>query len=180
MDTENNDVRLVGKKTNWPLLIVGLLVLALLGYMLWEAANGGHHADDGHGHNEQQEQQGQSGDTSVRDIAGIYAVPNATDLHNQNLELEEVTVASVVSDRLFYVQQGNAGQRLLVHLGDNLDAGGTEQRVQVMAGQRLTLSGELKDVSQQNIEVGDDYTEAEAQIVRTERVYLHANEMQTQ
>jgi preprotein translocase subunit YajC len=178
MDTDNNDVRLVGKKSNWPLLLIALLVLALLGYMLWASAKG--NQQDDRQQDDQQAQQMQEGDTDVQDIAGIYAIANASELHNQNLDLEDVTVASVVSDRLFYVHQGNPDQLLLVHLAEDLDEGTTEQRVQVMAGQRLSISGELKDVSQQDIEVGDEYTEAEAQTARGERVYLHANEIESQ
>ncbi|HEY0011180.1 MAG TPA: hypothetical protein VGB97_04745 [Candidatus Paceibacterota bacterium] len=163
-----NDVRLVGKPSKLPLIILGLLVLALLGYLLWHSGKAQEGAEQG-----QQQMQQQVG-ADVRDIAGVYGVTNTADLHNRNLALEDVTVSRVISDRLFYVHQGNEAQPLLVYLADRLDEGENEGGVRIQVGQKLSVSGELKDVSQAGIDEGDDYAADEVGIIRGERVYLEA------
>jgi hypothetical protein len=170
MDIDNNDVRLVGKKSKAPLyLILALLALIILGLLAWKSM----HSDDNRQQNQPQTvQQQNAGD--VRDIAGVYGVQNANDLNGRNLDLNDVTVSRVVSDRLFYVHQGTEAQQLLVYLTDALDEGNTEGQVRVKAGDTLSLKGELAVPANVNLDNEDDYAKQEAELLRGERVFLKA------
>jgi hypothetical protein len=170
---DTNDVRLVGRKSKLPLLLIlAALAAAALAYMMWKSQDSAMTAAPA---SETPSQEDQAND--VRTIAGIYALTEVGGLHNRNFELQGAVVADVVSDRLFYVSEEGNGQQLLVHLDENLDEGGAEGRVQVETGQRLDLRGELKDASQAAIE-GSDYTDDEASAAGSQRMYLHVTDLE--
>lgn len=188
MDSDHNDVRLVGRKSNAGLwAVLALIAAVLLGYLFWLSMDESGVAGDQSltgvpttTQNQQarwpQNQQNNMAD-DVRDIGGIYALTSVRGLHNQNVEFSDLVVTRIISDSLFYVHQGNTNQQLLVHLEPDLLE---ERGVSIDAGQRIRIEGELKDVSQEAIEVGEQYTQTEVNVATGERVLLVASDIEMQ
>ncbi len=178
MDENNNDVRLVGRKSNMPLLlVVGLIALGLLGFMWWKSMDTQSVATNVSTTTAQRSvaivNEEETAD-NIENIADMYAVTDPTELHNQNVEFNDVSVTSVVSERVFLVNQGGTNQSLLVKLDEDLTE--NEDTPIITVGQRLDLKGELRNVAEENIEEGE-YTRAEIAAAINQRVFLNATQI---
>ncbi len=181
MNSNNNDVRLVGRKSNMSLwVLIGLIALGVLGAMLWKAMDSDGDVALINASSTPAQLQDRAEDDAIdniENIAGIYAVTDRAKLHNENVSLDGVVVSSVVSDRVFYVDQGNPNQLILVMLDRDVD---DEQQLAFTPGQRLNLEGELKNTSEEDMEVGDNYTATEVTAATNQRMFLHASSAEVQ
>jgi len=106
----------------------------------------------------------------LEDIADVYAVQNTNDLHDQYLGLNEVIVSRVVSDRLFYVHQGDESQQVLVY--DGADSQGSRvlkagDEIGYIRG-TLAVSGSLTFVED------DESSQEEIDFLKKEQFFLRA------
>lgn len=113
----------------------------------------------------------------ITDVVAIVTTPDKQSLVNKQAQLTNVPVQSVIADRTFWAGPSN-NQRLLVVLDEALDTGGTEKRLDINAGQTLTINGlirRLPTTAEAQKQWGLSATEASA--LENEQIYLQAQQV---
>lgn len=153
-------------KTNW-MVIVGLIVVGLVGYFLWVAANTDDVVEpDVNDINETSfpaegtdipentdDPDAMDSDTMNEDITSLDEILNTTDqttLVDSTVNLTAVPVLSVASDRVFFVGD-STDQSMAVLLDEDLSPESeTEGQVNIQAGQSVSLTGVIRETPSEN------------------------------
>ncbi len=198
MATNNNDVRLMGKRSTAPAWLMLVLLAALIGGIIWWLSDNDRANVLGLNSSSTattSDETPMGGSTTTRDnavatntvdnelvgdawtISGLVAVTDLEEIDNDNISLMNLVVDEVVSDRLFYVTQGNQNQRLLVRYNDawweRLTRGEEEE---VVAGDQFDATGEIRVVTT-GMDFGNEYTAAELSELRSQRVIFEVGDI---
>lgn len=114
----------------------------------------------------------------ITDIVAVTTTQNQQSLVDRQVQLTSTPVQSVVGDRTFWVGPSNT-QQMFVVLDEALDSGSTEKRLDVNAGQMLTINGLIRPmpgVADAQKQWGLSAAEAEA--LKSQKVYLQASQVQ--
>lgn len=123
--------------------------------------------------------QGAAAGEPITDVLVIVAAPDRPSLVGKRVQLTDVPVRSVVSDRGFWVGPSD-GQRMFVRLDEKLDKGGMEQKLDVNKGQARTITGVIRELpSAQDIQRQWGLESSEAAALKGERIYLHAENFES-
>ncbi len=186
----DSQVRLVGKKSIWPwlLLLLGILLVGALLYKAMDKDNNENVNTTVRNTNTQSvlptpENVNLNTNTSTNGGAGAV-ITNLADLsigdlgslQNRQFDLAGVAVKRVVGDKVFYVNTNN-NQEMLVYLDPQLDNGGAEQKVVVKAGQNVAMKGSVQALPafEQLRQWG--LTDADVQGLQGQQVYLRASQI---
>lgn len=113
----------------------------------------------------------------ITDVVIFNTTPDKKSLVNRQVQLTNVNVQSVVGDRTFWVGPNNT-QQMLVVLDEALDSGSTEKRLDVNAGQTVTLTGLVRALpSTQEAQKQWGLSAAEASALQNQQVYLQASQV---
>ncbi|MBW3637867.1 MAG: hypothetical protein KY445_15600 [Armatimonadetes bacterium] len=115
----------------------------------------------------------------VKDLVVVVTRPVRPDLINRRVELSGVKVQSVVGDKTFWVGP-SANQRLFVVLEEEKTPNTpVEGKVDVNAGQTVTMSGTIKKMpAMAEIRNRWTLTDAETAPLKNEPIYLHVDKVQ--
>lgn len=111
----------------------------------------------------------------VTDVDIFGSTADKASLVGRQVELSNVRVTRVLSDRLFTVTSGS-GEMFAMLAGRLDNAGGNEQRIGVRQGEMLNLSGEFRRVpaaADLAREQRTGLTPAETEALRDQQVHLH-------
>lgn len=114
----------------------------------------------------------------ITDVVVVATTQDQQSLVNRQVQLTNTPVQSVVGDRTFWVGPSNT-QQMFVVLDEALDSGSTEKRLDVNAGQMLTINGLLRpmpNTADAQKQWGLSATETEA--LKSQKVYLQASQVQ--
>lgn len=113
----------------------------------------------------------------------ITEADNQMDLAGRDVMLSDMRVTRVVGDKTFYVvpQGMQNAEELLIVLDQVPTPGqpGVEGRYDVTAGQIMTIEGELRELDVDPVEEWQ-LTEAEAQTLSSDEIYVHADQLDIQ
>ena len=114
----------------------------------------------------------------ITDVVVVATTQDQQSLVNRQVQLTNTPVRSVTGDRTFWVGPSNT-QQMLVVLDESLDSGSTEKRLAVKAGQTLTINGLLRPMpSTADAQKQWGLTAAEAEALKSQKVYLQASQVQ--
>lgn len=114
----------------------------------------------------------------ITDVVVIATTQDQQSLVNRQVQLTNTPVQSVVGDRTFWVGPSNT-QQMLVVLDEALDSGSTEKRLDVNAGQMLTINGLLRPMpNMADAQKQWGLSAAEADALKSQKVYLQASQVQ--
>lgn len=110
----------------------------------------------------------------VTDVNVFGSAADKKSLVGRDVELQNVSVARVLSDRVFTVTAGAA--EMFVMLDDRLNRGAAEQAIQARPGQMVNLSGSFRAVpdAETKDEQGRGLNPQEYQQMKGQQIYLHA------
>lgn len=114
-----------------------------------------------------------SGDR-VTDVNLFATTADKSTIVGRRVDLTNVKVNRVLSDRVFTVTSGNG--EMFVMLDENLDtAGGKEQQIKMRPGQLVNLGGTFRTVPTGEVkeERSRDLNRREYEQMKDQRVYLH-------
>ena len=114
----------------------------------------------------------------ITDVAVVATTQDQQSLVNRQVQLTNTPVRSVTGDRTFWVGPSNT-QQMLVVLDEALDSGSTEKRLAVKAGQMMTITGLLRPMpNTADAQKQWGLTAAEAEALKSQKVYLQASQVQ--
>ena len=115
----------------------------------------------------------------ITDVLLIIDAPDRPRLAGRRVQLKDVKVRSVVSDRGFWVGPSD-DRRLFVRLDEKLDKGAMERKLDVDKGQSRTITGVIREVpGAEEIQRQWGLDASEAAALKNERVYLHAEDFKS-
>ncbi len=114
----------------------------------------------------------------ITDVVVVTTTQDQQSLVNRQVQLTNTPVQGVTGDRTFWVGPSNT-QQMLVVLDEALDSGGTEKRLDVNPGQTLTINGLLRPMpNTADAQKQWGLTAAEAEALKSQKVYLQASQIQ--
>jgi hypothetical protein len=114
----------------------------------------------------------------ITDVVVVTTTQDQQSLVNRQVQLTNTPVQTVTGDRTFWVGPSNT-QQMLVVLDEALDSGGTEKRLDVNQGQTLTINGLLRPMpNTADAQKQWGLTAAEAEALKSQKVYLQASQIQ--
>lgn len=114
----------------------------------------------------------------ITDVLVVATTQDQQSLVNRQVQLTNTPVQSVTGDRTFWVGPSNT-QQMLVVLDEALDSGSTEKRLDVNAGQTLTINGLLRPMpNTADAQKQWGLSAAEAEALKSQKVYLQASQIQ--
>lgn len=114
----------------------------------------------------------------ITDVVVIATTQDQQSLVNRQVQLTNTPVQSVIGDRTFWVGPSNT-QQMLVVLDEALDSGSTEKRLDVNAGQTLTINGLLRPMpNTADAQKQWGLSAAETEPLKSQKVYLQASQVQ--
>lgn len=166
----------------WLLLLLGLLALLLFGLMLMRGCNdrtgvANTNTDDGTARITTQGVGMATGD-GVTDVGIFGSTADKLSLAGRRVDLQNVRVNRVLSDRVFTVTAGSS--EMFAMLNDNLNRGGMERQIKIQPGQMVNMggtfqrvpSGEVKDETQHR-----DLNAGEYARMKDQQIYLHVTDV---
>lgn len=121
---------------------------------------------------------GSSSGANVTDVNIFGSTADKQSLVNRRVDLTNVRVARVLSDRVFTVTSGS--DEMFVMLDENLDSGGgREQQIRIRSGQLVNLGGTFQRVpsAETRDERQRDLNARELAQMANQQVYLHCTEV---
>lgn len=173
----------------WWLLLLGLLALLLVGFILLRSCNDraavsntntntGMTTNTGNG-NARITTQGVGTATGdrVTDVNIFGSTADKASLAGRRVELQNVKVNRVISDRVFTVTSGSG--EMFAMLDDNLNRGSMEQQIKMQPGQMVNIggtfqrvpTGEVADEKRRDLNAGDDAR------MKDQQIYLHVTDV---
>ncbi len=114
----------------------------------------------------------------ITDVVVVTTTQDQQSLVNRQVQLTNTPVQSVTGDRTFWVGPSNT-QQMLVVLDEALDSGSTEKRLDVNAGQTLTINGLIRPMpNMADAQKQWGLSAAEAEALKSQKVYLQASQVQ--
>jgi len=114
----------------------------------------------------------------ITDVVVVATTQDQQSLVNRQVLLTNTPVQSVVGDRTFWVGPSNT-QQMFVVLDEALDSGSTEKRLDINAGQTLTVNGLIRPMpSLADAQKQWGLSAAEAEALKNQKVYLQASQVQ--
>ena len=175
----------VEKKTGgWWMWLLALLALLLLGWMLAEVLDDEDDLDMATAEVETVEPVETEVDVGpITSLVVLASAPSWRDMLEREVQLTDLRVTRVVGDKTFYVvpQGMQNAEELLIVLDQVPTPGqpGIEGRYDVTAGQIMTIEGELRELDVDPVQEWQ-LTEAEAQTLSSDEIYVHADQLDIQ
>ena len=173
------EIRVEKKKggTPWWVYVLGLLVLlAILVFGVRSCATSDRARLDGADGAAKITTQGVGTATGERvtDVNVFGSAADKRSLVGRTVDLQNVAVARVLSDRVFTVTAGRG--EMFVMLGDQLNTGPAEAATKIAPGQKLTLGGTFQAVPDQQTkdEQGRGLDQQEYRQMQGQEIYLRA------
>lgn len=118
------------------------------------------------------------GDAEMVTVAVLADAPEQTLYAGSEIEMAGMTVTRVVGDRSFYVESSESAEPFFVVLDQEMtpDVEGVEGRYDVNAGQTVDIYGSIMD-TETVMEDNLDITEAEAQTMQNDEIYILAQRL---
>lgn len=112
----------------------------------------------------------------VTDVNVFGSAVDKKSLEGRDVELQNVSVKRVLSDRVFTVTAGT--DEMFVMLDNRLNTGAAEEAIQTRPGQMVNLSGNFQGVpdEQTKEELGRGLNQQEYQQMKGQQIYLHATQ----